>query len=80
VDIINRLGLTRVPIVYIGSFSPEYLDLADGQTILGNGCHIREGIVIKPVTERWTHRIGRVILKRISDKYLLKDYDNIADH
>lgn len=80
VELSNHLGLTRVPVIWVGPFSPEHLDLADGPTILGNGKHIREGIVIKPLIERWTHRVGRVILKRISDKYLLKDHDNIANH
>jgi RNA ligase (TIGR02306 family) len=33
--------------------------------------HVREGLVIKPVKERWDHRCGRVIFKAINPEYLL---------
>ena len=48
------------------------LDLANGKSVIGDG--IKEGIVIRPTTERYDKEIGRVILKHISEKYLLKDY------
>lgn len=39
--------------------------------------HIREGIVIKPMKERYDAHIGRVIFKHINKDYLLKDYGDL---
>ena len=33
---------------------------------------MREGIVIRPVKERYEHDLGRVILKHVNPKYLLR--------
>lgn len=48
--------------------APMYVD---GKTTLDN--HIREGIVIKPMKEKFHRKIGRAVLKMISKEYLLKD-------
>jgi len=34
--------------------------------------HVREGFVVKPIVERWDPEIGRVILKRHGEGYLLR--------
>jgi hypothetical protein len=34
--------------------------------------HIREGVVVTPVVEREDMRLGRVALKSVSEKYLLR--------
>lgn len=57
---------------------PDLKRFVDGRSLLG-GTHIREGIVIKPTTPRTDPRIGRVVLKHISDAYLLKLYDDISE-
>jgi len=36
------------------------------------GNHVREGIVVKPLTERWSSTIGRVFLKQPGEGYLLR--------
>lgn len=41
-----------------------------GNTSLANGKHLREGLVFRPFSERYHGKIGRVILKFISDDYL----------
>jgi len=46
-------------------------DLTGGKTALDGG-GLREGIVIKPVVERTHRKCGRVILKSISDEYMLR--------
>jgi hypothetical protein len=38
----------------------------------GKAVHVREGIVIRPVKERYEHDIGRVILKSVNEAYLLR--------
>jgi len=61
-----------VPELYRGMFSKQKLEeLRDGMTILG-GVNIREGVVIKPIRERYDMVLGRVILKAVSPDYLLR--------
>lgn len=64
-------NLPWVPDVpYDGGYDFDKLvALAEGKTILGNGIHIREGIVVKPIHERIHPRHGRVQLKIVSVAY-----------
>jgi len=63
----------RVPSFGIMPFDFEKLKaLADGPTLLGGGNHMREGIVIKPLKERKHWKLGRVMLKMVSNAYLEK--------
>jgi len=66
----DEFQVSRVPLISCEPFNFEKcLALAEGNSLL-NENHIREGIVIKPVVERWNEKIGRVILKIVSPKYL----------
>lgn len=63
-------GLVRVPILYIGMYSEEILrSHIDGPTLLG-GEHLREGAVIRTMTEEWSPLVGRLHLKAVSAEYL----------
>lgn len=63
----------QVPLLYMGSYSEAIvMAYVDGQSTIPGAAHIREGIVIKPLRERTTPEIGRVILKVVSNKYLEK--------
>ncbi len=64
--------LETVPLIYRGPWSKAVLDLKNGKTTLSGADNIREGIVIRPVKERYDHKVGRVILKAISEEYLLR--------
>jgi RNA ligase (TIGR02306 family) len=66
----NHMGLSIVPVLYDGLFEKNVLDLAEGEAF--DGGHMREGIVIQPQLPEWHPEIGRKILKRISDRYLLR--------
>lgn len=67
------LDLGMVPVLYKGPFNRTKIDeLAAGLTIMGDGKHIREGIVIKPTMEREDSELGRVNLKHINEEYLLR--------
>lgn len=71
VAVCRDIGLTPVPMLYRGPFSDAAVaQLTNGKSVLGN--HIREGIVIRPVRERRYGALGRVILKSVSDNYLLR--------
>lgn len=74
--ILNDIELNRVPVLYRGKFNKEVMDkFTNGkETISGKELHIREGIVITPLIERYDSRInlGRVILKNINIEYLTR--------
>lgn len=66
-------SLPVVPILKRGSFDlEECYRMAEGTTVLGDGCHVREGIVVKPKDERWDQEVGRVFLKLPGEGYLLR--------
>ena len=65
-------GIPTVPLLGYTTFSLEIIKrLSKGNTMLGAD-HVREGIVIRPDTERNDPKVGRVILKYINDDYLFK--------
>jgi RNA ligase (TIGR02306 family) len=66
------LNIPFVPILYRGPWSSSLLDMANGLTTINDAKNVREGFVVRPVNERWHHRIGRVIFKVIGDDYLLR--------
>lgn len=67
----DEVGVPTVPSLYVGPYSKDLLDEhTSGQTTLGE-C-IREGVVIRPLLERRHDDIGRVILKSVSEQYLLR--------
>ena len=70
----NDVHVEMVPILYRGPFSKEVMEeYTDGmETVSGKGENVREGIVIHPVAERDHPDIGRVILKSVSEDYLLR--------
>lgn len=70
----RSVGLEMVPVLYEGPFSKEkMLELTDGKEVVsGSETNIREGLVIKPWVERENDELGRVILKSVSEAYLLR--------
>jgi RNA ligase (TIGR02306 family) len=65
--------IPTVPVLYRGPYLPEAIEpLAAGDTTIPNAAQIREGFVIKPVVERWSDRLGRVIAKLVGEQYLLR--------
>ncbi|MCI0693092.1 RNA ligase (ATP) [candidate division KSB1 bacterium] len=73
VKICTERGIPMAHVLYRGPFGPECLAHAKGrETISGKEVHMREGIVIRPIKERYEHDIGRVILKSVNEEYLLR--------
>jgi len=66
--------IPTVPELYRGPYSKDkMLEVTSGkETVSGKGLHIREGTVVKPIKERSDSRAGRVILKSVSEAYLLR--------
>ena len=72
-----EFAVPTVPVLYQGPFDLTTIKaLSEGDTTLGAG-HIREGVVVKPVTERTDPKVGRVCLKYIGDPYLFAK--NVSD-
>jgi RNA ligase (TIGR02306 family) len=65
-------GVPHVPVLYSGPWSTDLMQLADGKTTVAGATHLREGIVIKPLTPRTHVRWGRVIAKVVSVDYLAR--------
>lgn len=70
-DLANDLGLPTVPELYHGPWSKDLLAMAEGPSTVPGANHVREGFVVRPVIERYTH-MGRVILKHVGEGYLLR--------
>jgi RNA ligase (TIGR02306 family) len=72
--ICNEFGVERVPLLYVGKFTQEVLNTYTNglETVSGEEAHIREGVVVKPLIERYENGLGRVMLKSISEAYLLR--------
>ena len=63
--------LVWAPTLYCGPWDPDVNNLlAEGQSTFAN--NVREGFIVKPMKERWDSRVGRVILKRHGEGYLLR--------
>jgi len=76
----EKHGVPTVPVLERGPFSlARVAELSRGKTTLPDQ-HIREGVVVRPVQERFEPQVdGRVILKYVSDDYLLNDKLTAAD-
>jgi RNA ligase (TIGR02306 family) len=70
-EIYKNMGLKVAPWVYTGKWEELVKETRAGKSLL---CptQIREGVVIKPIEEVWDHKLGRKILKLISEDYLLR--------
>lgn len=73
-----ELDIPRVPVLYCGPFSKQMLEIhTTGTENIGEGKHMREGVVVRPCVEREAG-VGelpcydRLQLKSVSEDYLLR--------
>jgi RNA ligase (TIGR02306 family) len=70
-DTLETYGVPQVPLIGLMPFNFEDLcALAEGPSLVKTANHIREGVVVKPMEERFHHAVGRVILKLVGAGYL----------
>jgi len=70
IRICDENEIPRVPLIGFIPFNFEKLvELSQKSDVL-NSEHLEEGIVIKPLTERWHEKLGRVSLKLVNPKFL----------
>lgn len=73
VELFSSIGLPTVPVLYAGPYSAAVAKvLTTGNSVIAPTQKVREGVVIRPISEQRGHN-GRKILKLISDEYLLGD-------
>ncbi len=77
----EKYSVERVPIVATIPFSlDEVKRYSEGKTLLmQQDAHIREGVVVKPLYERTDPKLGRVVLKYVSDSYLFGEKTDYTD-
>jgi RNA ligase (TIGR02306 family) len=62
-----------VPTLYAGPLQGATLKkLASGATVAGNMAHIREGVVVRTVSDRNVYGFGRAVLKYVSPEYMTR--------
>ena len=67
-------NIPMVPVMYEGAFDGDVEVWREGPSVIAPKAQpVREGVVIKPVVEGNHPKIGRKVLKVVSDKYLLKN-------
>jgi len=63
----------NVPVLYQGPYNAEEIKgTVDGESTVPGARHIREGVVVRPVPERYVTGLGRLHLKLVSNKFLEK--------
>lgn len=68
----EEFALPRVPVLYIGAYTWEAVSqFNNANSVVSPDC-IMEGVIVQPVIEKMHPEIGRVVLKLISDRYLLR--------
>lgn len=73
--------LSVVPVLETVPFSlDEIARLSTGKTVVNMlADHYKEGVVVKPLKERTHPKVGRVVMKYISEAHLLSKHPEIAD-
>lgn len=81
VTLCETYGVEMVPIVATLPFSlDEVKRYSEGKTLLmQHEAHIREGVVVKPLHERTDPKLGRVVLKYVSNSYLFGEKTDYTD-
>ena len=71
--LLDGLDLKYVPIAYKDPYSEEKLaEHVNGKSLVPGSDNLREGIVVRPDTERTDPNLGRVVLKAVAKNYLLR--------
>jgi RNA ligase (TIGR02306 family) len=72
IEFCDDFSLPRVPVLYQGAYSWDAVSqFNNADSMISPDC-IMEGVVVQPIIERTHPQVGRVVLKLISDRYLLR--------
>jgi RNA ligase (TIGR02306 family) len=81
VALCQQFDVEIIPVVATIPFTlNDVKQFSEGKTLLmDQDPHIREGLVVKPIRERTQPKIGRVVLKYVSDSYLFGEKTDYTD-
>ena len=68
----EEFSLPTVPVLYTGPYSWEKISQFNNADSVLDHKSMMEGVIVQPVVDRTHLEIGRVVLKLISDRYLLR--------
>lgn len=78
-DLCEAFSVPQAPVLYVGPYDKDRIkSLTLGRSLLG-GTHIREGVVVRPITEERDPKFGRRILKLVSDEYLTGNVEDLQE-
>lgn len=76
----QMFGVETCPILGVAEFNMDVIKAAaSGKSMVPGANHIREGVVVRPMEDSHDPKIGRKILKYVSDEYLLGNYDDYLE-
>jgi RNA ligase (TIGR02306 family) len=78
----DLFGVETAPVIYRGPFSlAKIREVSGGRSTIPGADNIREGVVVRPLREKTDPKIGRVVLKYVSDEYLTGKHsdEEVAD-
>jgi len=74
----KQMDIPLVPVLYRSAWGGIkdgcFSSLCSGPSTIDGADNMLEGVVVKPIHERWDERVGRVILKLLSQEYLLRKH------
>ena len=77
----EEYGVRMVPLIARIPYDLDKIaEFSEGTTRVNGADHMREGVVVKPVVERRDLKVGRVILKYVSDTYLMSKHGDKNDN
>lgn len=71
INLLDFYNIPHPPVMYRGPYSLEAVRQAAEMDNTFGGNHIQEGVVVRPVVERYHPKVGRLIMKYVQDAYLL---------
>jgi hypothetical protein len=68
-DTVRKYAIPYCPVIHeaIPFDFDTMVKFGEGRSLVGD--HIREGVVVHPIKERWDERVGRVKFKIINPEY-----------
>lgn len=68
--LMNKYEIPTVPTIFMGEYNfDKILEFAEGNSLISGANHVREGCVVKPLIERRSDSLGRIILKAVGLGY-----------
>jgi hypothetical protein len=68
----SAYNIKTAPLLYVGNYSYDMVQSFNNKNSIICPSQMMEGVIVQPLKERYSSHFGRVCMKFISDKYLLR--------